>query len=439
MPPVIEPTMLALTSIVSGLYVGTNLAMLHFLWMLINGSLLPNRGAIFPALQSTGIGEQAVRRSWKAFHSGMWQISELIVAWNQYMQEQQQWQPRCYEGYGAVAVDTTPFWRPKLKGLKSKYYNSVAEKALPAIILGLVVRIGAVADKRIAMPRSILRVHPKEPSEAALKKELLTQVSQTLGTLEIMLVDAGFKIKACHEAQVPRFMLRLAKNFTARHNYLRYPTGKKGKKPTKGDRIRPLPRKYKDKEIAATTADATFDWKLETGEAITAYAWYNLVRPDVEPSPTADLFTVYAIHDPRYDDPLLVATNVKMKAQTAHALYTDRWPVEQLPLAGKQMVGAHRQFVFAEEARHRLPELAILAGSILTGLAALHPTIPTGFWDRKPEPTPGRYRRALAGLPFPQSYPLPGQFRQKASVTDHLPKGILAHRRSKQPAAAVST
>ena len=151
MPPVVEPTMLALTSIVSGLYVGTNLAMLHFLWMLINGSLLPHRGAVFPALQSTGIGEQAVRRAWKAFHSGMWQISELMVAWTHYMEEQQRWQPRSYAGYGAVAVDTTPFWRPKLQGLQSKYYHSGAEKALPAAILGLVTRIGAVANKRIAL------------------------------------------------------------------------------------------------------------------------------------------------------------------------------------------------------------------------------------------------------------------------------------------------
>jgi hypothetical protein len=438
MPPVVEPTMLALTSIVSGLYVGTNLAMLHFLWMLINGSLLPHRGAIFPALQSTGIGEQAVRRSWKAFHSGMWQIGELIVAWNQYMEEQQRWQPRSYEGYGAVAVDTTPFWRPKLQGLQSKYYHSIAEKALPAIILGLVARIGEVAGKRIALPRTILRVDPKDPSEAALKKELLTQVSRLLGTSDIMLVDAGFKIKGCQEAQVPRFLLRLAKNFTARRNYLRDTTGKRGNPPTKGDLVRPLARQHKEKQIAASNPDATFSWAIETGETITVQVWYDLVRPDVEPDPKADLFDVYAISDPRYDNPLLMATNVKLKAQTAHALYTDRWPIEQLPLAGKHMVGAHRQFVFATETRHRLPELVILAGSILTGLAALHPTMPTGFWDRKPEPTPGRFRRALAGLPFPQSYPLPPELRPKASVTSHLPKGILAHRRSKQVVAAIS-
>jgi hypothetical protein len=431
--------MSALMTIVSGLSVGTNLAMLHFLWMLVNGSLLSHRGALFPALQSTGIGERAVRRAWAAFHSGMWQISELMLAWDKYMHEQQRWQPRQYGGYYALAVDTTPFWRPKLKGLQSTYYHSVAEKALPAVVLGLVARIGEVAGKRMALLRSILRVHPQDPSEAALKKALLSQVSRTLAELEIMLVDAGFKIKACQEAKVRRYLLRLAKNFTARRNYLPDRTGQRGKKPGKGSLIRPWPRTHKGKTIAATPADTILSWPLATGETITAHVWYNLVRPDVAPSPAADLFDVYALHDPRYNAPLLVATNVKLQPQTVHALYTDRWPVEQLPLAGKQMVGAHRQFVFAQETRHRLPELVILAGSILTGLAALHPTLPTGFWDRQPQPTPGRFRRALAGLPFPQSYPLPGQLRQKASLTDQLPKGILAHRRVKQLVAAAPT
>ena len=257
-------------------------------------------------------------------------------------------------------------------------------------------------------------------------------------SLEIMLADAGFKIKSCHEAQIERYMLRLAKNFTARRNYLAYAPGKRGQKPSKGPIVRPLARKHKEKEIAATPPDDTFSWELETGEEVTVQVWYDLVRPDVEPNPDANLFDVFAISDPRYKNPLLVATNVKLQPQTVHALYTDRWPIEQLPLAAKQMVGAHRQFVFAPETRHRLPELVILAGSILTGLAALHPTMPTGFWDRSPQPTPGRFRRALAGLPFPQSYLLPGRLRKKESATDHLPKGIMAHRRSKQVFEAVS-
>lgn len=439
MPPVVEPTMSVLIEIVADLPIGTNLAMLHFMWMLVSGTLLSHRGALFPALQSTGIGEKAIRRAWAAFRGGMWQISELMVAWERYMQEQQRWQPRRYEGYYALAIDTTPFWRPKLQGLFSKYYNSVAEKALPAVILGLVARIGQVEGKRIALPQSIVRVHPKDPSETALKKELLKQIKRGLQSLEIMLADAGFHIKDCHETQIERYLIRLPKNFTARRNYLAYAPGKKGKKPAKGPRVRPLARQYKEKEIAATAPDATISWVLETGGTATAQVWYDLVRPDVAPSPTANLFDVYAITDPRYDDPLLVATNVKLQPQTVHLLYTDRWPIEQLPLAGKQMVGAHRQFVFAAETRHRLPELVILAGSILTGLATLHPMMPTGFWDRNPQPTPGRFRRALAGLAFPQSYPLPRRLRQKASVTDHLPKGILAHRRQKGTITAVLT
>ena len=439
MPPVVEPTMSALIKIVAQLPVGTNLAMLHFLWMLVSGSLLAHRGALFPALQSTGIGEAAVRRAWRAFRSGMWQIGELIVAWETYMRTQQQWQPRCYEGRYAVVMDTTPFWRPKLRGLPTKYYNSVAEKALPAIVLGLVARIGQVGEKRLALPQFMMRIHPKDPSENRLKKELLKQVKRLLQPADIMLADAGFRIRMCHEAAIPHYLIRLAGNFTAQRNYLAYAPGKRGIKPSKGARVRPLARQYRGKDIPATTPDATFSWQLATGEVITAQVWYDLIRPDVLPGPDNALFDVFAIVDPRYDNPLLVATNVKLKPATVHRLYMDRWPIEQLPLAGKQMVGAHRQFVFAAETRHRLPELVLLAGSILTGLAALHPAMPTGFWDRNPQPTPGRFRRALANLPFPQTYPLPGQLRQKASVTDHLPKGILAHRRQKQTVTAVLT
>lgn len=439
MPPIVEPTMSVLIKIVTDLPIGTNLAMLHFLWMLVTGSLLPHRGALFPALQSTGIGEAAVRRAWGAFRGGMWQISELIWAWESYMQTQQQWEPRRYEGYYAVPIDTTPFWRPKLQGLKSKYYNSEAEKALPAVILGLIARIGQVAGKRMALPRAIVRVHPQDPSEKGLKKELLKQVKRELGKHDIMMTDAGFRIKLCHEMKIDHYLGRLAINFTARGNYLTYALGKRGKKPTKGPLIRPLARQYNGKELPATSPDGIFSWELSSGETITARVWYDLVRPDVLPDPDNDLFDVWAITDPRYKQPLLVATNVKLQPPTVHALYTDRWPIEQLPLAGKQMVGAHRQFVFASEACQRLPELVLLAGSILTGLAMLYPTIPTGFWDRNPQPTPGRLRRALAGLPFPQSYPLPERLRQKASVTYHLPKGILAHRRQKQRTTAVAT
>ena len=427
--------MSALIAIVTNLPIGTNLSLMQFLWMLVTGSLLTHRGALYPALQGTGIGQRAVRRAWVAFRSGVWQISELMVAWERYMRQQQRWQPYEYEGYQAVAVDITPFWRPKLQGLRSKYYHTLAEKALPAIILGLAATIGQVNGKRLALPRAMVRVRRQSPSEGQLKTDLLAWAGRQLTFLEILLVDAGFKLKQCHQAQVPSYVIRLPKNFTARRNWLAYQPGKRGVKPTYGPRVRPLARTYKGKPTAATAPDATVSWPLPAGQTVTATIWYDLVRADVTPCPQADLFDVLALADPRYDKPLLIATNLKRRPQTLHRLYADRWPVEQLPLAGKQMVGAHRQFVFAAESCQRLPELVLLAGSILSALAALHPTIPTGFWDRQPQPTPGRFRRVLAGLPFPQSYPLPPQIRQKASVTAHLPKGIQAHRRTKAPVA----
>ena len=88
-----------------------------------------------------------------------------------------------------------------------------------------------------------------------------------------------------------------------------------------------------------------------------------------------------------------------------------------------------RQFVHAPEACQRLPELALIAGAILNYLAAALPAAPTGFWDRRPRPTAGRLRRALARLPFPHDFALPFRVFAKNSVTDHLPKGWFGQRR----------
>jgi hypothetical protein len=193
--------------------------------------------------------------------------------------------------------------------------------------------------------------------------------------------------------------------------------------------VRPLPRTYKDKEIAATSPDKVVKWE-ESGRQLRAEIWYDLVLPGVVPDPKNPTFQVVAIYDPHYERPWLLASSLPLEPQTVKALYQDRWPVEQIPLAAKHMVGAHRQFVFAEESRHRLPELTLLAGSVQSFLAATLPVRPTGFWDRNPKRTPGRLRRALFGQLFPSSIPLPGQIRKKNSATAHLPKGVAAHRRT---------
>ena len=89
--------------------------------------------------------------------------------------------------------------------------------------------------------------------------------------------------------------------------------------------------------------------------------------------------------------------------------------------------------LFAKESIQPLLELALLAGSIQSFLAATLPVTATGFRDRNPRRTPGRLRRVLLGQLFPSSYPLAERIRKKGSATEHLPKGILGHRRSAVP------
>ena len=133
----------------------------------------------------------------------------------------------------------------------------------------------------------------------------------------------------------------------------------------------------------------------------------------------------------RYAHPLVLCVPIEVPGAVLRSLYRDRWPIEGLPLAAKQMIGAARQFVSAEESCQRLPELSLLAGAILAYVAATENPISTGAWDRAPRPTSGRLRRALSKVHFSDLPPSAGRLREKPSITAHLPKGILAHRRQK--------
>lgn len=415
-----------LVTLTQDLPIGTNLALLQFIWMLVSGALLPQRGALFPALKASGLSDQAIRRAWAAFRGGVWQTAVILKLWQAQIGGMPGWQVHRHEGYRVVVVDTTAFWRPTLHTCPSKHYHPSAQRALPAVVFGIIGTVGNIGEQRIACPRAFERVVTKDPSEQHLWQVMLKHVRKALAEDEIAVMDAGVKISDLQEAEIERYVLRLATNFTARRNYLPEYMGK-GRKPVYGERIRPLERHYKGKTLSKSAPDREETW-CEAGRKMRAEIWENLVLPNMIPDPQSKTFNVYAIYDPAYTTPWLLAIPLKLKAVTVTAIYRDRWPVEQIPLAAKQMVGACRQFVHADESIQRLPELALLAGSILSFLAATAPLTPTGFWDRQPKRTPGRFRRSLMGKSFPQSYPLPEQLRKKASVTAHLPKGFLAHR-----------
>jgi hypothetical protein len=424
-----------LVVLVENLPIGTNLALLHFFWMLISGALLPNRGALHPALKAIGLSEKAIRRAWAAFRGGAWSIVFLLHIWQTHIEGIPAWQHHEYEGYRPVGVDITAFWRPALQGCPSKYYHPQAGKALPAVIMGVVGQTGSINDQRLALPRDFIRVESEDPSKTALQTKLLQMTARKLQDNEIATLDAGFKISQVQAAGLDSYVIRLAKNFTARRNKVA-PYKGRGRRPTYGEWVRPLARSYDGNEIPATSPDWEKSWE-EDGRTIRAKVWEGLILPGIVPDPDNETFDVIVVYDPIYKNPWVLGTSiaksmptVRLKPESIKGLYQDRWPVEQIPLAAKHMVGAHRQFVFADESIHRLPELALLAGSIQSFLAATLPATPTGFWDRHPKRTPGRLRRVLAGKHFPKSYPLPGRIRKKTSVTDHLPKGIEGHRRA---------
>jgi hypothetical protein len=151
-------------------------------------------------------------------------------------------------------------------------------------------------------------VHPADPSEARLWRTILKNIGKTLGTDEIVVVDAGVKVRDLQDAGLERYVVRLANNFTARRNVLPAYCGK-GRKPVYGERIRPLARTYKGKWLPASTPDETPSW-VEDGRTIRVEIWRNLVLPDCAPAAHNQTFDVYAIHDPNFDTPWLLATPV---------------------------------------------------------------------------------------------------------------------------------
>ena len=131
--------------------------------------------------------------------------------------------------------------------------------------------------------------------------------------------------------------------------------------------MRPLARSYAGKKLAATPPDATARWKAGK-HRVSACLFKDLVLSHARPGSTS--FWIVVIKDPRYPKLLVVATNRNLTAYALWCLYRDRRPVEQMPLCAKQMLGCERAFVFGDESWWRLPELALLAGNLLSYVAA---------------------------------------------------------------------
>lgn len=424
------------SALVVAVPIGTNLGLLHLFWMLLSGKALLTRGAIIPGLSAVGLSAGAVRRAWAALGRGNWTSARLVTSWARVVEAEGFWHPHQYGGYHPVAVDITAFSRPRLQGCPTRHYSATAGKAVPAIPLGIIARVGSVAQQRFGLLRGLVRADADDPSPRAHRRVLLKRAVELLEPTDVLVTDREFTVGQLQAAGARVWVTRLLKNVTARRADPP-PYGGRGPRPKRGELVRPLARRRGEHEIAATPPDQVTTWTEydHTGDrTLRAEQWFTLVVPTAAPgSPT---FTIVAISDPAYTQPLLVATPLAVSPQVLRELYRDRWPIEQIPLAAKQMLGAARQFVHEQETCQRFPELALLAGAVLTYAAATSPAVPTGSWDRRPRRTPGRLRRLLSQADFPQDFPLPGRLRVKLAVTDHLPKGWWGQRRPPTPTDA---
>jgi hypothetical protein len=117
-------------------------------------------------------------------------------------------------------------------------------------------------------------------------------------------------------------VVRLAVNATARRNEVAAYKGR-GRRPVYGEIVRPLARQRQAKQIPATRPDFTTNFAHQ-GRTIQVKGWYDLILPGVVPNPDNETFDGYVFDDPLYEQPLVLATTLRLAPQTSFGLYQDR-------------------------------------------------------------------------------------------------------------------
>ena len=216
MPKAVYRMMTLLCALVVSVPVGTNLGLLHLLWMLVRGRLLGARGAVIPGLSACGLSERAVRRAWAALGQGDWACDHLLARWRALVVAEGHWQPHTHGGYRPVAVDVTAFWRPRLQDCPTVHYHAEAGRALPAIPLGLIARVGRVGGQRLALPLTMVRADADDPRPGTQERLLVRAAVAQCAADDAVVCDAGFGLALLQEEGATRYVVRCAKNSTFR-------------------------------------------------------------------------------------------------------------------------------------------------------------------------------------------------------------------------------
>lgn len=418
MPQPVYRTATFLCQLVAHLPIGTNLGIAHLLWAVLSGQLLQSRGALFPALCQAGLNGKQARRAEAALREGTWKIQSMPARLATMMRRERRAKRLQIASWHPLLIDWVGFFRPRLVGCPSKHFASEAGKALPAIELGMIAAVQQVQERCI--PQLVDLNRTGDPVS------LLRLARAKQGPQDVLVADRQVKIRHIHEVGLQRFVVRAAQNVAARRSQPPAPAaGKRGRRATRGSVVRPTTRSYRGKLLPATAADREETFWYQ-GRQLHA-KWFE----QIVVSGSSRVVSCLVVSDPRYKYPWVLLTDLaRVSAQTVYLLYRSRWSIEQLPQTGKQILGGYRSFVHAAACCYRLPELCLLGASLSLYLSATSDAVATGFWDRCPQRTPGRFRRVLAGVRLPPLGELTagdGRVREKRSVHGHLAKGTQAH------------
>src|SRR6059058_4859803 len=215
MPEPVYRVMTLLSALVVALPIGTNLDVFTLLWLVCSGGLLDSRGAVIPGLSALGLDVAAVQRTWAALGHGAWTSAQLLGWWVAIVRDEGRWQPHTYAGYHPVAVDVTGFWRPRLHGCPTSHSSAAAGKALPAIPVGIIARIGSAAQQRFGLPLGLVRAAPDAPSPSAHRRLLLKRAIELQAPTDRLVMAREFTVGQVQAAGATVWVTRLLKNVTA--------------------------------------------------------------------------------------------------------------------------------------------------------------------------------------------------------------------------------
>jgi hypothetical protein len=446
----------AIEQMVSSLPKGTDLGLCDVMSAMLSGYFIESGGGIMPAVEqylSQYIADEQERaarsrRAAKAVTYGQYNLHELLVELNTIVKSSGKWEPTTVQGYRLKPVDMTAYKRARVKTVKSKMYDSDADRAVPAVPFGMMGTTGSVGEQRVALLEMLICGDVTQNNPSQEMKQVYQKVAELMTEEEIALFDAGFSLIDAVIHGIGQCVVRLAKNCTFGRKPGAIParTSAKGPAPSRhqADIVRPLTRQHGQNSLERTQPDETVTFVNEAGQEIKIEIWYPVyflerhldrLEDDAKGKQLKKKLRkvplkVVAIYHPDYDDPLLLGTPLtQLEPESLADIYPERWPIEGIPQTGKYLLsgGGGRHYVHHQQAVTRLPALTMIFGALFKYLAATAPPIRTGFWDRAAKPTYGRLTRHLKKV----GLPLSSQLSKKASVTAHLPLGYEAIRLSR--------